>query len=139
MAATTSQAVPIRRVVGKTRNPWGVWLLSLVTLGVYGLWWYYTVNAELRDYNEQIHVQPGLSLVAIMLGWFAIFIIPIISWVRTGGRIAHGQRLAGSTARCSGLIGFLLAIVSFGMVYYQSQINKVWDMYGNPQPGTLIS
>lgn len=28
--------------IGKTRNPWGVFGLTLVTLGIYGLWWYYT-------------------------------------------------------------------------------------------------
>lgn len=26
------------RMVGKTRNPWGVWLLTLVSFGIYGLY-----------------------------------------------------------------------------------------------------
>ena len=26
------------RKVGKTRNPWGVWLLTFITLGIYGLY-----------------------------------------------------------------------------------------------------
>src|SRR5690606_12821203 len=47
---------PVR--LGKTRSPLGVWLLALITFGVYGLVWYYKVNRELRDYNGQIEVSP---------------------------------------------------------------------------------
>jgi hypothetical protein len=109
-----------------------------VTLGIYGLWWYYKINAEMRDYHESIDVQPGVSLLAVLLGWI-ILIPPIVSWVRTGGRIAQAQRLAGSQYRCSGLVGLLLQWIGFGIVYYQSQANKVWDIYGNPEPGTSIA
>jgi hypothetical protein len=91
----------------------------------------------MRDYHESIDVQPGVSLLAVLLGGF-LLIPPIVSWVRTGGRIAQAQRLSGSRSRCSGLVGLLLAWISFGIVYYQSQANKVWDMYGNPDKGTPI-
>lgn len=47
------------RVVGKTRNPWGVWLLSLITIGIYPLIWYFKINKELRDFDPSIDVQPG--------------------------------------------------------------------------------
>jgi hypothetical protein len=125
------------REAGKTRNPWGVWLLSLVTFGIYQLWWYYEVNRELRDYDERIHVQPGVALMAQLFGWI-LLVPPIVSYVKTGGRIAQAQRLAGSTERCSGLVGLLLSLIGFGSVYYQSQINKVWDAYGNPPPRTPL-
>src|SRR5581483_4344335 len=62
----------------------------------------------------------------------------IVSWVKTGARISTAQRAAGSRFRCSGLIGSLLAVLGFGIVCYQSQLNKVWDLYGNPAPGTPI-
>lgn len=127
------------QLVGKTRNPWGVWLLSLVTLGVYGLYWYYTVNRELRDYDVRIVVQPGIALVATVFGSFTLGIVTIVSWVHTGGRICKGQQYSGSNNRCSGLIGLLLGIIGFGIVYYQSQINKIWDVYANPPGGTPIA
>jgi Domain of unknown function (DUF4234) len=120
--------------VGKTRNPWGVWLLSLITLGIYGLWWYYTINSELREYDDRINVQPGIALLAAFFP-----ITNIVSWVKSGGRIGQAQRFSGSKFRCSGLVGILLALIGFGIVYYQSQINKVWDMYGNPERGTPIA
>jgi hypothetical protein len=122
--------------IGKTRNPWGVWLLSLVTLGIYALYWYYKINAELRDYDGRIQVEPVLSLLAVLFAELTLYIAAIISIVRTGGRIARGQEIAGRRERCSGLAGILLALISFGIVYYQSQINKIWDQYGNPPAGT---
>jgi hypothetical protein len=124
-----------RPQVGKTRNPWGVFLLSWITLGIYGLYWYYKVNEEARDYDSDIKVDPIVSLLAITIG--SLVIIPaIVSYVNTAGRIARAQQKAGSSHRCSGW-GVLL--FSFAPVYYQSQLNKTWDMHGNPPAGTPIA
>jgi len=126
--------VRVRRV-GKTRNPWGVWLLTFVTLGIYGLYWYYKVNDEVREYDRSIDVEPVLSLLALF--------VPIVNWVsiyRTGDRISRAQQSAGSAERCSPVAGLLLWLFVFGtgMVYYQSQLNKVWDVHGNPEPGVTV-
>ena len=122
-------------LVGKTRNPWGVFLLSLIPF--YSIVWYFKINRELRDYSSQIEVQPGLSVVAILLGWIVIFIIPLVSWFRTCGRVQKAQKLAGATGRCSGILSILC--LWFGAVYVQSQLNKVWDQYGNPPENTPIA
>ncbi len=127
------------RRVGKTRNPWGVWLLSFVTLGIYGLYWYYKVNEEARNYDPRINVSPGLALLTIMFGGILCGIPPIVSLFRTGERIGQAQQRAGRQERCSGLIGLLLALCAGTyLVYYQSQLNKVWDTYGNPLPGSAV-
>jgi hypothetical protein len=120
--------------VGKTRHPWGVWLLVPFTLGIYGLVWYYKVNAEARDYTETVSVEPGLSVLAVFIP-----IAGLVSFVRTGGRISKAQRASGSWYRCSGLLGIVLMLFAgVGIVYYQSQLNKVWDQHGNPEPGTIV-
>jgi uncharacterized membrane protein YjfL (UPF0719 family) len=108
------------RVVGKTRNPWGVFLLSLVTLSVYQLVWYFKINKELRDYSETIDVQPGMAVLAITLGGFLIGIPPIVSYVHTSSRIQKAQKLSGSSKRCSALLA--LVCLCFGVVYIQSQL-----------------
>ncbi len=138
-SASMRTAGTMVRRAGKTRNPWGVWLLSLVTFGIYALWWYYKVNAEVRDYDERIQVQPGVAVLALLSSGFTFGISAIVSMVKTGGRISQAQRAAGSNDRCSGLVGLLLSVVGFGVVYYQSQVNKVWDQHGNPEPGTVVS
>jgi drug/metabolite transporter (DMT)-like permease len=147
MAATEPQrpAAPrpapsaVQRRVGKTRNPWGVWLIALVTLGVYFFVWYYKVNREQRDYDPDINVDPTLALLAVLLGWIVIFIFSWVSVYRTGDRIQQAQTTSGANERCNGWLGLLLFILGgFNMVYYQSQLNKVWDRHGNPEEGTVI-
>jgi Domain of unknown function (DUF4234) len=36
----------------RVRRPWAVTLLSILTLGVYSVVWYYKVNREMRDYGS---------------------------------------------------------------------------------------
>jgi hypothetical protein len=132
-------SVAFQRRAGKTRNPWGVWLLTFVTLGIYGYYWYYKINEEVRDYEQTIKVDPTLSLLAILFGGILCLIPPIISIINTGSRIQQAQKAAGASERCSGGIGLLLALIGgFHHVYYQSQINKVWDRYGNPAEHAFV-
>lgn len=130
-----SQGSGPSRVIGKTRNPWGVWLLGLTI--IYPFIWYFKINKELRDFDPSIDVQPGLSVLAISLGVLVIFLFPLLSWAHTTSRVQKAQKLAGSRARCSFLLSYICSI--FGMVYIQSQLNKVWDQYGNPPEGTPIA
>jgi hypothetical protein len=116
-----------------------VWLLSLVTFGIYGLYWYYKVNEETREYEPAVNVQPGIAVCALIFGGFTLGIATIVSLVKTGGRISQAQRASGTTARCSGGLGLLFALLlATHLVYYQSQLNKTWDRHGNPPPGSPV-
>jgi drug/metabolite transporter (DMT)-like permease len=112
----------------KRRNPWGVWLLGIVTLGVYSLVWYYKTNNELRNYGE--NVDPTIALLAITLGWF-IIVPPFVSYYRTAERILRAQERSGTGERIVPVLSLLLWLVHFGMPfalpYNQSQLNKAWD------------
>ncbi|HEY6532074.1 MAG TPA: DUF4234 domain-containing protein [Acidimicrobiales bacterium] len=134
--AVTPPIAPLGvRTVGKTRNPWGVWGLSIITLGIYYLYWYYKINSEVRDYDKSIEVDPAIATVAQFIP-----IASLISFWNCGGRINRTQQTAGSSERCSQLAGLLLMVfvLGTGIVYYQSQLNKVWDLHGNPEPGTAV-
>jgi hypothetical protein len=111
----------------------------LVTLGVYQAVWYYKVNREVRDYDPEINVSPTAALLAVLLGGLLCIVIPIVSIVRTGTRIQQAQKTASVKERCSGGLGILLAfLLSLHVVYYQSQLNKVWDQHGNLYEGTFV-
>ena len=87
------------RLVGKTRGPWVVWLLSLVTFGIYFLYWYYKVNNEVREYDGSIEVEPGISLLAQFIP-----IANIVSAVKCAGRSLPGpdhRRCAGTLFRAA--------------------------------------
>lgn len=138
-AATPAQvrlAAP-SRVVGKTRRLWAVWLLQFTL--IYPLIWYFKINKELRDFDPDIDVQPGVAVLAVTLGAVLLFIPPIVSYTHTTSRIQKAQKLAGSQARCSVLVALLCGLVSFGSVYVQSQLNKAWAQYGNPRARTAIA
>lgn len=118
--------------LGRTRGPVAVWLLTLVTLGIYGMVWYYKVNRELRDYNGQIEVRPGLALCNItVIAPFTLSISAIVSFVRTGGRVSQAMGFA-RVGTCSGAVGILLQVLLFGtgICYYQSRLNRVWAAHG---------
>jgi hypothetical protein len=128
---------PVTGLAGKRRNPVAVWLLAPITLGIYGLVWYYKINREARDMG--IESNPGNSLLAITLGAF-IIVPPFVSIFRTGERIAASQRAAGIAPTCNPVAGLLLWIFVFGTgsLYYQSEMNKIWDYYGVPQEGSAV-
>ena len=126
--------------VGKTRNIWLTWLIwPLITLGIYHLVWYYKINREARDFDENIDVKPGLSLLAVLIGWI-IIIPPFVSIYRTGERIAQMQEDAGMERSCNGWIGLVLAFFAWlYSLYYQYELNRIWVRLGNPQEGSLVA
>lgn len=134
----TGPARAAHRRVGKTRHPWGVWALTIVTLGIYGIVWYFKINKEVRDFEPNVVVSPGVSVLALLFGWVLFGIPTIVSVVKSGSRIARAQQAGGIPARCSGLVGLLLWILGFGTVYYQSELNKVWAQFGSPPEGTPV-
>lgn len=109
---------------GKTRSPIGVFVLSIVTFGIYGLVWYYKVNVELRDFHPSIRVNPvNMILLSIFVPFFFI-----ISVFFTGERVLQAQRLAGLPGATSPAIGLLLAFLIGGhSFYYQDGLNSIWQ------------
>jgi len=126
--------------VGKTRNIWLTWLIwPLITLGIYHFVWYYKINREARDFDENIDVKPGLSVLAVTVGWI-IIVPPFVSIYRTGERIAQMQEDAGMERSCNGWIGLVLSFfASLHTLYYQYELNRIWARLGNPQEGSLVA
>lgn len=115
----------------KHRHPIAVWLLPGITLGIYGLVWWYKINSEMGRFDPRRPVGAGTSLLAVTLGAF-LLVPPYVSIYNTGQRIAERQRAAGLAQTCSPVVGIVLVFV-FGLysVYYQAELNKVNDHYGN--------
>ena len=109
---------------GKTRSPIGVFLLSIITFGIYGLVWYYKVNVELKNFNPAIQVNPvNMILLCVFVPYFMLF-----SVYYTGKRIQQAQASAGLPSATSPAVGVLLAIVIGGhSFYYQDALNTVWQ------------
>lgn len=113
----------------KRRSPLGVWLLSLVTGGIYGLVWLYKVNDEARRYLSDDSIKPALSVLAFIPGAALFYIPPLVSIFRTGERVGRMQERAG--VREGGISAVLavlgLLVLVLDVPYIQSHLNRAWD------------
>ena len=122
-----AETITVEGELYKKRNPWGVWGLTLITLGIYGFVWYYKINDESRRLLKDDTIKPGISLLAIILGWL-IIVPPFVSYYRTAERIGRMQERVGAQQSIIPILGLLAALIfSLHLVYDQSELNKVWD------------
>ena len=128
--------IPGSDAKARLRRPWGVFALSIVTFGVYHLYWYYQANRELKDYG--VGTNPVLSLLAQFPG--ALLIVPpFISWWRFFGRIRAAQARAGCAEQIDHTTGIVLYVVAFfllpfELVYAQQHLNGLWRQTGSTAP-----
>ncbi len=118
--------VTVEGIGYKRRNPWGVFGLSLITIGIYYAVWWYKINNEMRNYG--IANEPAKATLAVTLG--ALLIVPpFVSVYNTADRIKQAQDKSAAKERIQPVLALLLFVVVglFAPVYYQSQLNKVWD------------
>jgi hypothetical protein len=126
----------------KVRNPVAVAILVVITLGIYGFFWWYFINREMADYGRakgtsELGDKPWLSLLALFPG--ALVVVPALwTTVTTFKRVQAAQRLAGQSP-INGWLGLVLYIViapAFD-AYMQSGLNGVWKaqaVEAAPQP-----
>jgi hypothetical protein len=124
-----AEQVQVRGTPVKVRNPFLVFVWSLVTLGIYYVVWYYKINRELRDASG-IDVSPIVAVLAVTIGWL-VLVPPFVSWYRTFGRIVAAQRAANLTSEASPVLGFILFVLAVFLVpveviYAQDELNKIW-------------
>ena len=115
----------------KLRNPLGVVGLSIITLGIYYVFWWYFINREMRDFGRARGVDlgqsPGNSVLALTLG--ALIIVPaLVTLWTTTDRIQRTQETAGVDRPANGPIIFVLLLVigPVGIWYAQRELNKAW-------------
>ena len=120
---STSQATPgTTGPVGTERRPVIVVILFIVTIGIYGLYWYYKTFQEMKDYSGQgLGGVLGL-LLSIFCGIITIFLLP--------GEVAGLYERAGKERPISALAGFWNFIPIVGgiiwLVKVQRRLNEFW-------------
>jgi hypothetical protein len=123
----------------KHRSPWAPALLPIITLGIYGLVWWYKINKELKEYGEakghDLGQNPTNSVLALFPG--GIILIPaLITFWRGTKRVMGAARMAGKEPVNGwiALILYLLIPPAF-FAYLQVSLNHVWEQEAEPLPG----
>jgi len=122
--------------VAKIRDPIAVAIFTVITLGIYLVFWWYYTNREMADYGrargtKELGDNPAMSTLALLPG--ALIVVPAIwTTVTTFKRIQAAQRLNGQTP-INGWLGFVLAIVFSPALhgYMQSGLNSAWKAAGS--------
>lgn len=118
--------------LGKNRNPFAVWFLSFITLGIYFLYWHYQVNYEIGAHESEVKVNPAVSLLAVSpLAVFTLFISALVSMYNTAARIQRMEMADSLPNQISPLVTVIL-LFFFGIGYYfqvQGHLNAHWDRH----------
>lgn len=125
----------VRGIAVTRRGPLVTWLLLIVTLGIYGLFHWYYMNREVRDFSAAMGSPlgnvPGRSVLALFPG--AFLIVPAIwTYVTTAQRVREVRRmvLAGGPGEqpSVGLSVLLSFLSGLEHPYLQASLNATWDM-----------
>ncbi len=126
----------------KIRHPVAVAVLAIVTIGIYLLYWWYTINREMADLGRakgtsELGTNPLMSLLALFPGAFVL--VPAVwTTVTTFKRVQKAQTMSGE-ASINGWLGLVLYLVISPALYayMQSGLNKVWQAQGGAASAPL--
>jgi hypothetical protein len=108
---------------GQVRSPVAVIIFSIITLGIYTLYWYYVVFDDLKQRTNN-----GVGgLVGLILG----LCITIVNWFLLPAEIGNMYAQEGLEKPVTGLTGFwnLIPLVGFiiWVVKVQNAMNARWE------------
>ncbi len=126
----------------KIRSPLAVVALSIITFGIYLIFWWYFVNREMKDYGKSKNTDecgesPVVSLLALTLGWM-IIVPPFVSIFKGFKRMNAANRLSGAGDGFDAGLGLLIWIFISPIAIYlfQANLNKVWEAGASPAQAT---
>lgn len=109
--------------VGKIRSPWAVLGLSIITLGIYGLYWQYAMFQEMKDHSKQ-----GIGgVLGLVLAIFLGFVNPFLMASEIGNLYAA----RGQEKPVSGVTGCWIFLPLIGWLIWlfkvQHRMNEYWE------------
>src|SRR5947207_1436632 len=112
-----------RGPVGKVRSPAAVVIFSIITLGIYFLYWTYQVFRELKE-----HTGEGIGPI---IGIVIALVIEPVNWFVQPSEIGNMYARAGLEKPVSGATGFWNLIPLIGAIIWivklQHALNRVWS------------
>jgi hypothetical protein len=109
-----------------------MWVLSVLTFGIFAAVRHYQINRELRDFGIDVH--PVNALLAFFPG--GLVLAPyLITNFRTSERIAVAQETTGLPPTVRPELSTLASLLVFAHVpYQQTELNRAWEADQKGQP-----
>ncbi len=116
---------------GEVRNPTTVWLLGLFLCSIYGIYFVYLANTELKNYLGKEDLNPTMEAI------FAWLCLPF-GLMRLGATIQEAQQRAGMANAENQGMTFAIWVFLCGLGYKKAQeeLNKIWES-GGGAPATF--
>jgi ACR3 family arsenite efflux pump ArsB len=117
------------------RNPLGVIGLSIITIGIYFFVWYFKINKEIKQHENDPTMSPVRSLMAMIFGWL-IIVPPFIAMFNTAKHVrAMEERLGVQSTLEPAIVLVLMFVFSLGNgAYIQDHLNRAWSSTGSTIP-----
>ena len=118
-----------KEFIGENREPVKVFLLGLVTLGIYMIIWFYKINQEMKQHTDWDD-EPGMALLALFIP-----IANFVSYYRTAKRVRRMQELCGDSGELlnpGNTFACLFIPLAGGIIYIsgvQGALNRHWDFH----------
>jgi len=120
---TDAPASPLGNPAFKVRSPAAVIIFSIITLGIYHLYWVYQIGREMKEYNGSGIGPVANLLIGIIFGVVLLFTIP--------NDVQATYTRDGKDAGISALTGFWNLIPLLGAIIWyvkvQSRLNALWE------------
>lgn len=125
-AATPAPPAAEAKPVGHRRGIAFVIIISLVTLGIYSIYWAYKTGDEIKRYSGE-----GLGGVLWLVIWI---ILGIVMWFVSPSEVGKLYSREGQHPPVSGVTGFWMLIPLVGwfiwIVKVQGALNRFWESKG---------
>ncbi len=127
MTTATPAAATSDQPVGKPRGVAFVIILTLITLGIYFIYWLYKTGDEIKKYS-------GEGLGGIL--WLVIgIVVGIVMWFVAPSEVGNNlYKKAGMEPPVSGKTGFWMLIPLAGLIIWvikvQGALNRFWESKG---------
>ena len=111
---------------GTVRNPAFVIVITIITIGIYGLYWQYQVFKDLKQNTNDGIGGPIALVIAIVIG--------VVNWFLLPSEIGNMYEKAGMEKPVRGVTGFwnLIPLIGFiiWVVKVQGAMNRRWESAG---------
>lgn len=113
--------------VGEKRDPMMVVLFTLLTCGIYGIFWWYTTINEVKNALGREDINPGMEILLVFVtcgiyGFYLYYKYPQL--------MLEMQDRAGRPRNDITMMSLLLAIFGLAIIsipIMQSELNNIWD------------